>query len=93
LQTCLKIILTLSLLALTPACSLLDPFREGTTVSPSAHVSGDNNKLQQTEGGSTAQAGEIGEVVTINEGDGLPVWAWLIIGMLLPMPKFMRLIF
>ena len=77
---------TLILCLLLTGCGLLHS-------KPPIDVSGDNNKLQQTEGGSTAQAGEIGKVVTINEGDGLPFWAWLIIGLLLPMPKFMRLIF
>lgn len=60
--------------------------------APPVEITGDNAKVQQAEAGSTAQAEEIGEVVTINE-DGLSPWMWLLIGMLLPMPKFMRMIF
>lgn len=57
-------------------------------------TTGDNAQVEQTtsQAGSNAQAQEIGEVTTINE-DGLDPWMWLLIGMLLPMPKFMRLIF
>ena len=59
---------------------------------PPVEVTGDNAQVQQAQAGSTAQAKEIGEVTTINE-DGLDPWMWLLIGMLLPMPKFMRVIF
>ncbi len=59
---------------------------------PPVEVTGDNAKVQQAEADSTAQAEEIGEVVTINE-DGLSPWMWLLIGMLLPMPQFMKIIF
>lgn len=59
---------------------------------PSLEVVGDEASVQQTAAGSTASAEEIGEVVTINE-DGLDPWMWLLIGMLLPMPRFMKIIF
>jgi hypothetical protein len=59
---------------------------------PSLDVAGDNAQIQQATGGSTASAENIEAVTTINE-DGLDPWMWLLIGMLLPMPKFMKVIF
>jgi hypothetical protein len=59
---------------------------------PSLDVAGDNAQIQQATGGSTASAETIEAVTTINE-DGLDPWMWLLIGMLLPMPKFMKVIF
>lgn len=59
---------------------------------PSLDVAGDNAQIQQATAGSTASAETIEAVTTINE-DGLDPWMWLLIGMLLPMPKFMRVIF
>lgn len=70
-------------------CGILDR-------KPSLDVVGDSAKVQQATASSAAQADEIGEVVTINETineDGLDPWMWLLIGMLLPMPKFMKVIF
>lgn len=59
---------------------------------PNLDVSGDNAQVQQATAGSTASAENIEAVTTINE-DGLDPWMWLLIGMLLPMPKFMKVIF
>ena len=63
---------------------------------PPVEVTGDNAKVQQAEAGSTAQAEKIGEVVTINE-DGIPThWfiiSALVFGMIIPQPKFMKIIF
>ena len=77
-------ILTLALLL--TGCGLFDS-------KPNSSVTGDNAQVQQAQAGSTASAENIDEVTTINEGDGLSPYWWLLIGMLLPMPKFMRLIF
>ena len=60
--------------------------------TPTLSASGDNAQIQQAESGSSAQAESIENVTTVNE-DGLDPWMWLLIGMLLPMPKFMRMIF
>lgn len=59
---------------------------------PNLDVTGDNAQVQQATAGSTASAEQIENVTTVNE-DGLDPWMWLLIGMLLPMPKFMKVIF
>jgi len=60
---------------------------------PTSSVTGDNAQVQQAQAGSTASAEKIDTVSTVNEGDGLSPYWWLLIGMLLPMPKFMKVIF
>lgn len=75
----------LILTLLLTGCGLFSP-------KPPVVTAGDNASIQQAQAGSNASAEKIGEVTTINE-DGLDPWMWLLIGMLLPMPKFMRVIF
>tara|TARA_R110002012_G_scaffold320049_2_gene542229 strand:- start:241 stop:555 length:315 start_codon:yes stop_codon:yes gene_type:complete len=83
-----------------PGATELDNTQEIQT-APSLEVEGETViatsstvvETVSTQDASTVKAETFtGEIVTVNE-DGLSPWMWLLIGMLLPMPKFMKYVF
>ena len=86
------VLLILSLCFCLSSCSSWQSTDQTVTTGAASRVSQD---ATQTEAGSTAQAESIGKVITENN-EGIPI-AWflpivLVIGILIPQPKFVRVI-